>query len=141
MADLTWVGPISTGRSHMTYFGSTRTEKEVVIVVPVSSPKNGIPSWEIVFNDGSCRTPAAPYHSTREAALAQAAVELQQPIDERGKQSRRLNAFLFTRARFPGHAKLSDFDLFTACTLIAGTLDGVAATDIYTQFGRQKAAA
>lgn len=141
MADLTWVGPISTGRSHMTYFGSTRSEREVVIVTPVSSPKNGVPAWQIAFNDASCRTPAAPCHPTREAAFAQAAIEIRQRIGERGKQSRRLNAFLITRARFPGYAKLSDPDLFAACKLIAGTLDGVAASEIYSQFGRDCAAA
>lgn len=141
MADLSWVGPISTGRSHMTYFGSTGTEREVVIVTPVSNPKDGLPAWQIAFNDASCRTPAAPCHSTLEAAFAQAAIELSQPIGERGQRSRRLNAFLITKARFPGHEKLSDKDLFAACTLIAATLHGVAGGVIYSQFGRDCAAA
>lgn len=150
MADLTWVGPISTGRSHMTYFGSTPTEKEVVVVIPVPSPKNGVPAWQIVFIDGSCRTPFAPIHpsreaafahASREAAFAHAVIELKQPISERGRRSRRLNAFMFTKARFPRYEALPDSDLFAACGFIAGTLDGVTATDIYSQFGRDRAAA
>lgn len=141
MADLTWVGPISTGRSHMTYFGSTATEKEVVVVIPVPSPKNGVPAWQIIFTDGSCRTPCKPVHPTREAAFAQTAIELQQPISERGRHSRRQNAFLFTKARFPRYEALPNSDLFAACSFIAETLDGVTATDIYSQFGRERAAA
>jgi hypothetical protein len=125
----------------MTFFGSTATEREVVVVIPVAHPKDGVPAWQIVFNDESCRTPAAPIHATRESAFAQATIELLQPISEHGRHSRRLNAFLFTKARFPKYETLPNTDLFAACSFIAGTLDGVTATDIYSQFGRDRAAA
>ncbi|PZR93480.1 MAG: hypothetical protein DI537_10180 [Stutzerimonas stutzeri] len=125
----------------MTYFGSTLAEREVVTVTPVLNPCGGAPCWRIAFQDESLREPVIPDHPTLKAAFAQAALEVQQPISDAGKHTRRLHAFLITRARFPRHATMSDADLFAGCQLMAGTMDGINAFEIYSQFQRKQAAA
>lgn len=140
MPALTWIGPITTGRSHVTYFGSTGAEREVVVVTPIRNPANSVPAWEITFTDGSHRTPAMPIHLSREAAMARAEIELDQPITALGRQSRR-HAFFVTKVRFPGFEKMLDCELYEACQTIASSYDGVTADDIYWQFNRLQNAA
>ena len=141
MPALTWIGPITTGRSHVTYFGSTGAEREVVVITPIRNPANSVPAWEINFTDGSHRTPANPIHLSREAAMAQAEIELDQPISTLGRQSRLCDAFFVTKVRFPGFQKMPDGELYDACQTIASSYDGVTADDIYRQFNRLQNAA
>lgn len=141
MPALTWIGPISTGRSHMTYFGSTSSEKEVFVVMPMKNPIGGGPVWELSFTDASLRVPTVTRHLTRHAAMEQAEEDLRLPITEPGRRSRLHHAFFVTKARFPKFAQMSDDALFAACQDIAGGIDCVSTFDIYHQFDRQKIAA
>lgn len=84
MTTLTWIGPITTGCSHMTFFSKNAAGEEAMMIIPVSHPRDCKPAWEIRFMDGSGRRPIAPPQPTLEAAKLQAEAELSQPISPDG---------------------------------------------------------
>lgn len=116
---LSWIGPITTGHSHQTYFGKNAAGREVMMISPALQPADQKPRWEIRFNDASLRVPAMPRHETLAAAQAQAELEMRQPVSKNGLASRLLCARMRVTSLFPGAQNLSDGDLRAACELIA----------------------
>lgn len=141
MAKITWVGPISTGRSHLTYFGSIAGERDVMTIVAGKNPAGGKPTWHLTFNDGSLREPRLPTHYALDDAKASAEDDLRQPISAHGKIARVERALFDTKCKFPGHGTMSDDDIYAACEFVAARYRDIRAAEIYARFGRHRAAA
>lgn len=116
---LAWIGPITTGHSHQTYFGKDAAGREVMMISPALQPADQKPRWDIRFNDSSLRVPKMPRHDSLSAAQAQAEVEMMQPISKHGLAARLLSARTRVTSLFPGAQNLPDADLRAACELIA----------------------
>lgn len=141
MQRVTWTGPVTTGRSHQTYFGSIAGERDVFVIIPAVNPAGGVPTWHLAFNDNSLRKPTRETFSSLDAAKAAAEGELNQSISHAGQRARVAHAFSDTRCKFPKHRLMSDDEIYAACEFVAPRYRDIDPSDIYAHFGRHRAAA